>query len=369
MQNDVHGPTGAVFKTSKISSEWRVLAEFRALQSKKWVGCKAVYTANWGARRPKLARSSITEVLYAGFPAYRWGSLHESAFQIQCMYTVHGKLDAGRLEAEKTLPERSISRISITSLWIRRACAGSQTITQPHHHLVSALTKGGASSPNKYPFVPYVPPCLLYNCKIPDNDDELCVPTSDPFEEEELARYSQRHETREYSETLITESLRRSGVKRVRRSLLGDNEKQSSLCSICNPGGHSAVASAQARNGEPDLPKGTEDNMRSDPGRFGTAQISTTSSLRSERSKSDLGRSHKLSINIDLLLLHCRKLEQEREEIRAEAIDAHVKYHHIQEDRDKMAEGLRQCKLGLSFFRRKLAAGVGLRLTLTLEYR
>ncbi|KAK7015585.1 hypothetical protein R3P38DRAFT_2786534 [Favolaschia claudopus] len=256
---------------------------------------------------------------------------------------IHGKLDAGRLEAEKTLPERSISRISITSLWIRRACAGSQTITQPHHHLVSALTKGGASSPNKYPFVPYVPPCLLYNCKIPDNDDELCVPTSDPFEEEELARYSQRHETREYAETLITESLRRSGVKRVRRSLLGDNEKQSSLCSICNPGGHSAVASAQARNGEPDLPKGTEDNMRSDPGRFGTAQISTTSSLR--------------------------KLEQEREEIRAEAIDAHVKHHHIQEDRDKMAEGLRQCKLALSFFRRKLAAGVGLRLTLTLEYR
>ncbi|KAK6991512.1 hypothetical protein R3P38DRAFT_2803804 [Favolaschia claudopus] len=172
----------------------------------------------------------------------------------QTISNISGKLDAGRLEAEKTLPECSISRISITSLWIRRACAGSQTITQPHHHLVSALTKGGASSPNKYPFVPYVPPCLLYNCKIPDNDDELCVPTSDPFEEEELARYSQRHETREYAETLITESLRRSGVKRVRRSLLGDNEKQSSLCSICNPGGHSAVASAQARNGEPDLP-------------------------------------------------------------------------------------------------------------------
>jgi hypothetical protein len=50
--------------------------------------------------------------------------------------------------------------------------------------------------------------------------------------------------------------------------------------------------------------------------------------------------------DIDLLLLHCQELEQERDK-------ALEKCRHLQNEHDKTSEQLRQCKLALTFFQKE----------------
>ncbi|KAJ7836515.1 hypothetical protein B0H13DRAFT_1913007 [Mycena leptocephala] len=139
-----------------------------------------------------------------------------------------------------------------------------------------------------------------------ESDDELLVPTSDPYEEVLFPGYSQRDETRERVEDLVAEQLKHSQAKEVHRVLLAAGRTESTR--YCLDRSTSASSPAGSRT-----PKSSQKHPNRD---------------------------------INLLLLHCQELEQERDK-------ALEKCRHLQNEHDKTSEQLRQCKLALTFFQKE----------------
>ncbi|KAJ6578547.1 hypothetical protein B0H19DRAFT_1371297 [Mycena capillaripes] len=135
------------------------------------------------------------------------------------------------------------------------------------------------------------------------SDEEQCIPTSDPFEEVLLPSYSQREETREEVERLMLDQHKRSQAKQIRRMLI-KAEKRGKI-----------------------------------PTHSGQSQIG-----RSCPSKKlcDLDN----GVDLDLLILHCSELEEERDRAQEECL-------LLRGEKEKIVQELRQCKRSLTFFQKE----------------